>query len=362
MTQEVPDTNEQAAAQLPLKLEEGSAAPEGEAQETQAPPDRPSADDAPAEVALPLLTAESEAEAPGPQGDGGVLALKTELAALKDALESRASSDDLGELRSGLAEAQRSLSEVQERTTEEAARANGGLQQEVEQVRERVAALDGNVQTLGRTVRGIVTPETIEPGAIPPIVLQQAYETVLTKLFQEMTRLYGGTAPKMLHTIMAGVRKSCSGMEFFQLVDDRRIVAAGLADALRRRLLSPYQVHLTYNELFRHMSATVPLYQPQPLAELVSVRTSAYTVSTISRLAGQVDEMARDHEKFSARLDSMEARVQEALAAATASAQKAEGQPATTDQAAPKRPRYASKAKVQAAPAGGGGEESSETK
>jgi len=360
MTQEVINTNEQAAAQPPLNLEEGSAAPKGEVQETQVPPDQPSADEARAAEAAPVATA--EAEAPAAERDSEAAALKAELAALKDALESRASSDELGELRSGLAEAQRSLSEVQEKAVEEAARANDGLQQEVEQVRERVAALDGNVQTLGRTVRGIVTPEVVEPGAVPPLVLQQAYETVLTELFQEMTRIYGGTAPKVTQTIMEGVRKSCSGMEFFRIVDDRRIVAAGLADALRRKLLSPYQVHLTYNELFRQMSAQVPLYRPQPLAELVSARISAYTVSTISRLAEQVDQIVQGQEKFSARLDSVEARVQEALAAATARAEKVEGQTAATAQAARKGPRYASKAKVRAAPPKGSGEESSETK
>lgn len=269
----------------------------------EGPPDRPQANGERAESAVA-----GEPGEPSAQANGDIDALKGQLWALKNAVDAKAPSADLQELRSTLEELQRSLAEQQP--------AEGGVAVEPQQdgAQERVDALGRRLEELNRTVRATVLPERIDPTAIPPPVLQEVYERTLTDIYQEMARQFGTGAPRTTRAIMDDVRRASSGMEFFRLVDDRRIAATGLADALRRKLLSPHQVHLTYNEFFRRLSAEVPLFRAQSFADLVSARTSAYTVATVARLAERYEEVGRAQADISRRLDQAETKMQQVVA------------------------------------------------
>ncbi len=259
-----------------------------------------------ARAAPPEAGDEAKAGQPSAQTNGEIDALKGHLWALKNAVDARATTSEIQELRSNLDEMQRSLAvrEDVERPAEGKAEATS----QPDGAQERVSALDRRVEELSRTVRATVLPERIDPTAIPPPVLQEVYERTLTDVYQEMARQFGTGAPRTTRAIMDEVRRASSGMEFFRLVDDRRIEAPGLAQALRRKLLSPHQVHLTYNEFIRRLSAQVPLYRAQSFADLVSARTSAYTVATVASLAEQSEDAKQAQADISTRLDELEAQ------------------------------------------------------
>ncbi len=249
---------------------------------------------------------------PSAQTNGDIAALKDQLGALKNAVDARATTSEIQELRSNLDEMQRSLAVRED--VERPAEGKVAVEPQPDGAQERVSALDRRVEELSRTVRATVLPERIDPTAIPPPVLQEVYERTLTDVYQEMARQFGAGAPRTTRAIMEEVRRASSGMEFFRLVDDLRIEAPGLAQALRRKLLSPHQVHLTYNEFIRRLSAQVPLYRAQSFADLVSARTSAYTVATVASLAEEYEGVRREQADILRRIDEAETKMQKVVA------------------------------------------------
>lgn len=255
-------------------------------------------------------------------GEEDVAALKAEVAELKSALEAKASREETQALEATVGSLKDLFGKNGAKAEQEQEELEARTQQALTYLKERATALRTDLENLQRTLRAGRAQERVEPNAVPPAVLQQVYEEVLTEIFQEMTRLMGAGAPRITREIMEKVRKSSSGTEFFRLEDDKRIVAKGLTEAIRRRFLSPSQVHLTFNELSRQLSGQVPRYQARRFEDLVGTRTSAYTVTTIRRLvdqagdlgakldgiAGQVDAL----EGLAARLDTLEANVKDA--------------------------------------------------
>lgn len=255
-------------------------------------------------------------------GDEDVAALKAEVAVLKSALEAKASREETQALEATVGSMNDLFSQNGARALREKEELETRAQQDLIDLKKKVTTLSADLGILQRTLRASRDQEQVAPNAVPPAVLQQVYEEILTEIFQEMTRLMGAGAPRITREIMENVRKSSSGTEFFRLVDDKRIVATGLTEAIRRRLLSPSQVHLTFNELRRQLSAQVPRYQARRFEDLVGTRTSAYTVTTIRRLVDQAGDLGEKLngvvgrvdalEGLAERLDTLEANVKDA--------------------------------------------------
>ncbi|MCH8961142.1 MAG: hypothetical protein IH820_07385, partial [Bacteroidetes bacterium] len=188
----------------------------------------------------------------------------------------------------------------------------------------------GNLTGLGTAVHQAAAPGVVDVGSAPPEVLQSAYEASLTALYEEMVKTLGPDALRSAQLVMEDVRRSSSGTEFFSLEDDQ-FTAKGVADAIKRRRLSPYQVQETFTELFRRLAALVPRYQPQPLSELISSGTSAFVVSTLTRVLGQIEEhlagvesASTAHSTISDQLAQLERRIVEVAESADARHQAAE--------------------------------------
>ena len=278
-------------AGAPLEAEEG-------ANETSVAPAPP----APVEGAGAEAATGAPGEPPVPP-TGNVVALVGQLWALKNAMDARATSAEVQDLRSTLEEVQRSIS------PEPAMELEPEVEAQPDDTDERVAVLGKQVEELKRIIRPTAASGRVDPAAIPPPVLQDVYEKTLTGIYQEMVRQFGPGAPRITRTIMEEVRRASSGMEFFRLVDDRRIEAPGLSAALQRKLFSPHQVHLTYNEFFRRLVAEVPQHRAQSLAELVSTSTSAYTVATVASLVEEFEGVERAQGDIAGRLERLEAQI-----------------------------------------------------
>lgn len=285
----------------------------------------PSQEAAEADVAVKPEEVPTEAPSEEPKReDGRLVALQAEVKALKQALDDRPTADDLRDVQS-------TVEELQERLDKsEAATEPSDAVIEATELRQQVASLRSDLTELGSAVRQAAAPGRVEVGATPPEVLQSAYEASLTELYAEMVKTLGPGALASARVVMESVRRSSSGTEFFSL-EDNRFVAKGIADALKQRRLSPYQVQETFNELFRRLAALVPRYQPQPLSELISSGTSAFVVSTLTGVLEQVEahlagveSISTAHSTISEQLAQLERRIVDVGESAEAQRQAAE--------------------------------------
>jgi len=234
--------------------------------------------------------------------------LKNAVAELKSALDAKASRDETKALEATI-QSLKDLFKQDEAKAEQEEESKTRSQQSLIGLQEKVTVLKSELSNLERTVRAGRAQEQVGPSAVPPEVLQQVYEEILTEILEEMTRLLGALGPRTALTVLENVRKSSSGTEFFRVEDDKRIVATGLAQAIQRGLLSPSQVHLTFGEFRRQLLAQVPRYRERGFEELVGARTSAYSVATIRRLVDQAEGLAEKLGEITGRLGPLEASV-----------------------------------------------------
>jgi len=253
----------------------------------------------------------SDTEEETAASDPAMSVLEGSLAKLEEHLGNKASQDETKSLEATI-ESLRELIEANEsRAQREREESQVKAQQSLNDFQGRVAALKSDLANLDRTVTASRAQEQVGPGAVPPEVLQQVYEEILTEILQEINRLSGAAGPGTALRVLESVRKSNSGTEFFRVEDDKRIVATGLAQAVQRGLLSPFQVHLTFGEFRRQLSAQVPLYRERGFEELVGARTSAYSVATIRRLVEQASDLEETLGGITGRLDILEANVKQ---------------------------------------------------
>lgn len=245
-----------------------------------------------------------------PSGDsdpgGDVAALKAEVAELKRALTAKASLEETQALEATVDSLKNRFSENGAKEHREGEGSAAHAQKALGDLEARMTTLRADLDTLGRATRASRAEEQVAPNTVPPIVLQQVYEETLTEIFQEMTRLSGAGAPRRTREIMETIRRSSSGMEFFRVADDKKIVATGLAVAIQRRLLSAAQVHLTFSQFHRRLLAEVPRYRARRFEDLVGARTSAFSVATIRRLADQTGDLGEKLNGIVRRLDTLE--------------------------------------------------------
>jgi len=237
--------------------------------------------------------------------------LTRSLAKLEENLNDKASQDETKTLEATV-ESLKELIKVNEaKEQREKGESEVRAQQSLDDLQGRVTGLKSDLANLERTVRASRAQEQVGPGAVPPEVLQQVYEEILTEILQEMSRLSGAAGPRTALRILENVRKSNSGTEFFRVEDDKRMVATGLAQAVQRGLLSPSQVHLTFGEFRRQLSAQVPGYRERGFEELVGARTAAYSVATIRRLVDQASGLEQKLAGITGRMDTLEDSVKQ---------------------------------------------------
>lgn len=240
-----------------------------------------------------------------------VAELRSAVAELKSVLDAKTSQDEAKTLEAAIESLKEQIKANEAKAQREKEDSEVRAQQPLSELQGRMTALKSNLANLEQTVRASRAQEQVGPNAVPPQVLQQVYEEILTEILQEMNRLTGAGGARTALGVLETVRKSNSGTEFFRVEDDKRIVATGLAQAIQRGLLSPSQVHLTFGEFRRHLSAQVPRYRERGFDELVGARTSAYTVATIRRLVGQASGLEEDLVGITGRLDTLEATVKQ---------------------------------------------------
>lgn len=253
----------------------------------------------------------SDTEEETPASDSAMTVLTRSLAKLEGHLDEKASQDETKSLEATIESLKELIKANEAKAQREKEESKVRAQQSLDDLQGRVIGLKSDLVSLERTVRASRAQEQVGPGAVPPEVLQQVYEEILTEILQEMNRLSGAAGPRTALRVLENVRKSSSGTEFFRVEDDKRMVATGLAQAVQRGLLSPSQVHQTFGEFRRQLSAQVPAYRERGFEELVGARTAAYSVATIRRLVEQASELEEKVGGITGRLDTLEASVKQ---------------------------------------------------
>ena len=220
--------------------------------------------------------------------------VKDELTTLKEVLESKANTGALQVAKEEI----ESLKKTIQESLETEANKSAELQQKTEGA---LYDLTTGFEGLDKTVRKIVNvvkpkdeaAKTINPAAVPPVVLQESYEKIATDVFQQMVKEYGrNAAVSRVEAIMEYVRKSSAGMEFLRISGDQRITAGGVANAIQRKLVSPHQIQITFTEFLRNLLIETPGYQPPSLVSLTETGSQNYAVTEVSKLVEQSEIFA----------------------------------------------------------------------
>ncbi len=262
-----------------------------------------------------VVAAEGQEEAIQESSD--IASLRAEVEALKEVMESKISGDTIQGLQSALEGVKTSFYEDLEKRHREDEATEAEMRQALDQSHQELATLRSSVESIRRVVRPETGGRRLDPSTIPPPVLQKTYETILTGVFREMLRRYGAVASERIATITDYVRRASSGMEFFEVVGNDRIGASGLAEAIRRNLISAHQIHITFNEFSRRLLMEVPGYQALNLEDLVDTGSREYTTLEVQRMADQTAEMEKNQAQIVTRLnllEELEKRVDDAVA------------------------------------------------
>ena len=262
--------------------------------------------------------------------------VKTEVAALKDVLNSKATTESLQVVKEQMETLGLSAKRIEtlDETVQERLKAEVSKRDEFQKETEMsLDDLTTGFEGLNKTVREIVNvvkpkdeaARTINPAAVPPVVLQEAYENIATDVFQQMVKQHGSTAAvSKVEATVEYVRRSSAGMEFFKVSDNQRITAPGLANAIRQKLMSAHQIQITFTEFLRKLVSEVPDYKPLSLRSLTETGSQEYAVSEVTKLVEQtvdfgdsLSAIQNSLEETNANIEALSSRIEKLESAVT---------------------------------------------
>jgi len=296
------------STELPGGVTQTGEGTEGEEQALRQPFDeaQDKAQDTAPEVAAEVTMPAVEAPPAEAAAEDELAALRAAVETLQEALAAKAGGQQVEELRALVESVQGTAAEGLQEGQRQREALGAQAQAAVDRLAERLTDTD---QTLAETMallRPRAEAEIFDPMTVPPDVLRGTYEEITTDVYGHMRRILGPDAEQRVRAIMERVRRITAGMEFFRVTGDGRIVAPGLATALRRRLISPHQIHITFDQFLRNLLEEVPGYQPPPLRDLVDTSTRAYTVNAVTQLLEENETIRTELGRSAARLESLD--------------------------------------------------------
>jgi len=256
--------------------------------------------EAPPELRTPNSKKESEAEKP--QVEKKIDSLVAEVERLKSVFEAKESEEKVRQLELKIQKMEKEISGKLEAAGTEKEKLKGETREFADQAGRQLEILTGNINTIMSTISSKSTKQTFNTASVPPVVLQEAYEEVSSDIFRRILVVHGTIAVDKIKSIIDSIRMSSSGMEFFQIVDDKRISISGLAGAIKKKLISARQIQITFEQFLTRLEAEVPGYKPLSLIDLIESGSRAYSVSTSTKILEQAGRMEKEISSFNNRL------------------------------------------------------------
>jgi len=248
-----------------------------------------------------------EAEPEKPNMEETIASLREEVERLRSELEAKETEEKLQQLEMKTQNMEKEIFDKLEAANTEKERLKTDTEKFADQTSHQLETLTKHIDNIMRTIRPKPAEETFSPTSVPPVVLQDAYEEVASDIFRKMLVLHGAAAIDKVKNTIESIRLSSSGMEFFEIVGDKRISVSGLANAIKKGLISPQQIQVTFDQFLKRLMAEVPEYKPLSLLDLIESGSRAYSVSISAEMVERAARMEKDILGLDSRLEAVEA-------------------------------------------------------
>ena len=179
------------------------------------------------------------------------------------------------------------------------------LENEKNNIKENVSQLQTyflKYEKLNRKLKGIEevlgVEEDVDVNKIPPSILRLVYQYTLNDAIFTLRRYVGANdAERIIEDVLQNVRTKTSGTELFKLKDGK-IEAKDIEIAIKRKLISPKQIHLTYIEIINSMREYLPGYVPKNFASLLRTKGQEYAIETSTENRLRVEMLERSLESL----------------------------------------------------------------
>ncbi len=162
------------------------------------------------------------------------------------------------------------------------------VESKVEDVEEGVDQVD---ERLSEVMREVGFGEKIDPSNIPPVLLESIYQKILDEIIVELRDNLGThEANLVIQQELENMRMRTSGSELFQY-DGRDITIRNLISSIENNLISPKQIHSTFQELVQKLSEKIPNYRPRNFRAMVRAEGLEYVITKTTNLISKMDEI-----------------------------------------------------------------------
>lgn len=153
--------------------------------------------------------------------------------------------------------------------------------------------------------------EDINVNKIPPSILRLVYQYTLNDAI-DMLRKYVGPSEseRIMKYVLQDVRTRTSGTELFKLVNGK-IEARDIEKAIKKKLISPKQIHLTYIEIINKIREYIPGFVPKNFASLLRTKGQEYAIETSTENRIRIEMLERSIENMRSEMAYQENIIRE---------------------------------------------------
>ncbi len=140
--------------------------------------------------------------------------------------------------------------------------------------------------------------EEINVNKIPPSILRLVYQYTLNDAISSLRKYVGvSEAERIIKIVLQDVRTRTSGTELFKF-SEGRIEAKDIERAIKKKLISPKQIHLTYLEIMNKIREYIPGYIPKNFASLLRTKGQEYAIETSTENRLRVEMIEHSFERL----------------------------------------------------------------
>jgi len=222
--------------------------------------------------------------------------LRTELDALKERLESKLDKESLNELQADQVQYNKLYSMVNE------------FDINIQNMRKE---MDKSDQKLSSILLELGFEESLNINKVPNYILVLVYERILNDLLTKIKHAIGPQDTEAaLGRILENVRSHTSGGELFN-IEHNKIKIPELRQYLDKKMISPKQIHITFNSIVEGLLEYTPGYSPKNFKAMIKIMSQEYAVDTIGNLEIKFDKLTNELTEIKNNLNKFMAKYKE---------------------------------------------------
>jgi hypothetical protein len=205
--------------------------------------------------------------------------IRSELVALSDNLNNKLDEDAITDLKAS------------QNLVEELSQSISKFNQEVKKVQKEIQKTD---EKLDSVLLDLGFDESLDINKIPNYILVMVYETILNDIIIKITNILGvQDTEESVNKILENVRSHTSGGELFKY-DHNKIKIPELRQYLDKKMISPKQIHITFNSIVNKLVEYTPGYSPKNFKAMIKIMSQEYAVDSAIKIQRRFEELSSE--------------------------------------------------------------------